>query len=191
MRELQKIDVDEVVEFVLGGFGVMLVELVDAAEDGLVLNQFVMLNEDEEADGVNACVCSPTTAFRVAYGPPLYVCAALHLPSSPAGPASTGTGSPLLWMSAMVTNHERSLGSSVGMMEAPEVIFTCPPYVVGVLHFPSDPAGPPAMVTGRPFRSISAIVTHHGVPLRIVVGAGPEDRELTYTMVVMAVVSSF
>jgi hypothetical protein len=44
------------------------------------------------------------------------------------------------------------------------VIYEYPLHVPGTLHFPSSPAGPASTGTSRPFRSISAMVTHQGIP---------------------------
>jgi hypothetical protein len=54
-----------------------------------------------------------------------------------------------------------------------------PLYVGGTLHSPSTPAGPASTGTGRPFRSISATVTHQSVRMDISDGFAV-DRAVTY-----------
>ena len=91
---------------------------------------------------------------------PLYMGGTVHLSSTPAGPASTGTGRPLLSISAMTTHQPVPLGISDGLASSPAAAYGYPWNVGGGTHSPLDPAGPPATGIGVPSRFMSATVTH-------------------------------
>jgi len=57
---------------------------------------------------------------------PLYMGGTVHSPSAPAGPASTGTGRPLLSMSAMITHQRAPLGITEGFAFSPAATYGYP-----------------------------------------------------------------
>jgi len=84
----------------------------------------------------------------------------IHLPSAPTGPASTGTGRPLLSISAITTYQPVPLGIPGGVATSPAAAYGYPWKVGGETHSPPDAAGPPATGIGVPSRFMSATVTH-------------------------------
>lgn len=104
-------------------------------------------------------------------GSPLYMGGTVHSPSAPAGPASTGTGRPLLSISAMITHQPVPLGITEGFA-FPPAAYGYPWKVGGGTHSPPDPAGPPATGTGVPFRFMSATVTHRLTSAGMLFGGG-------------------
>lgn len=72
-------------------------------------------------------------------------------------------------------HHDLPAGTLHGVIDAagPSVgAYGSPINVGGGLHSPFGAAGPPATMTGWPFRSISATVTHQFATVDIVAGVG-------------------
>ena len=104
-------------------------------------------------------VLEPSINVAVADSP-LYMGGTVHWPPTPAGPASTGTGRPLLSISAMTTHQPVPLDIADGFATSSAAAYGYPWKVGGGTHSPLDPAGPPATGIGVPSRFMSATVTH-------------------------------